>query len=169
MDLTVVGSFSERVIVVNKDHSNRLGLFSWIYAGILAASLTLNIVTFIYFYGSWIGTDSIPSFGELLSVGDSPYATKMVILFLLVVFGLLLALLLMLVIIILNIRLGKALRKGPQPTHRRLVVISILNLITSVVGGFLHLPFGVALGIYGLWYAFSGSKQIGTNAKAVTR
>ena len=57
--------------------------------------------------------------------------------------------------VVLNIKLGRALRSNLLPTQKRVIVTSIFNICSFLCGGVFVLPFGMALGIFGLVFATS--------------
>lgn len=57
--------------------------------------------------------------------------------------------------VLLNIKLGRRLRSNRLPTPKRVIVTSIFNLCSFMCGGVLILPFGMALGIFGIVFASS--------------
>lgn len=121
----------------------------------MALSVVLSIASFIYFYGDWFDERMIPSFEELRNILDSPYAFH-VGLFLLVLAGIVAVFVLMVVTAILDLRLGRKLRSGTAPSRRSILTVSVFNLLSGVLGGILLIPFGAAIGVYGLWFALSG-------------
>jgi hypothetical protein len=59
------------------------------------------------------------------------------------------------VCMIANIRLGKRLRSQAPPSERSMIVSGILNCVSWVCGGIFLMPFGIALGVYGIWFSQS--------------
>ena len=57
--------------------------------------------------------------------------------------------------VILNIKLGRALRSTTPPSSKRVIVTSIFNICSFLCGGVFILPFGMALGIFGIVFATS--------------
>jgi hypothetical protein len=57
--------------------------------------------------------------------------------------------------VLLNIKLGRMLRSKRLPTQKRVIVTSIFNLCSFLCGGVFILPFGMALGIFGIVFASS--------------
>lgn len=128
-----------------KEHANLLSIFAFVFAGIQGL-----IFLFIALYVLLMGGMMIA--GALNSTRSD--AAGMVIWIMLILLFAALASI-GLTTVISNIRLGKKLRSGFPPTKRFLVVTSILNICSFLCGGMLVLPFGTALGIYGLWFANS--------------
>lgn len=143
--------------MTNDDHARRLGLFLLIYASILSLSVVGSIVSFVYFYGPVIRSETIPSMEDLSNIIHSPYLFHFGFVLAFVVF-LLAAFVVAVATIVMDIRLGRKLRSGLEPTCRNIVVASVFNLLSALLGGILLIPFGAALGVYGFWYAFSGRK-----------
>lgn len=128
-----------------KEHANLLSIFFWIFAGIqalmalfvaLALALT-GVSTILMLFNAKSGANSgVLVLGIMMSVMGLLFA-----------FGL--------VSIYLNILAGKRLRNDLRASKKLIMTASILSLLSFLCGGIWILPFGVALGIYGLWFATS--------------
>lgn len=57
--------------------------------------------------------------------------------------------------IVMNFLAGKRLRKDVPVKKGFILATSIVNLISFMCGGIFLLPFGVALGVYGIWFSSS--------------
>jgi hypothetical protein len=131
-------------------HARKLGIFAWIYVVILVISVLLNADFVITFFGEMLKMGPSAFWDDLVHDLSSPYGL-MFIVFLVFVIS---AALIIIASIAANIRLGLRLRRVPTPTRRSVVISSILSLISSFFGGLFAVPFGTALCIYGLWFAF---------------
>lgn len=141
--------------MTRSSHSKLFGIFVWVYAGLLGFSLLAAIVSLINFtYGTLGDAARLPGLDEIADSFKGPYYVYNLLFIGIVVF-ILLAFAFMLAALIANIRLGKKLRGQSLPTKRSIVVTSALSLISSIFGGLLTFPFGSALFVYGLWFAFS--------------
>lgn len=142
--------------MTRKEHAKLFGIFAWVYAGLLGFSLLAATVSLINFtYGTLGDAARLPRLDEIADSFNGPYYIYSVLVIGIVLF-ILLAFAFMLAALIANIRLGKKLRSQSLPTKRSIVVASALSLISSIFGGLMTLPFGSALFVYGLWFAFSG-------------
>jgi hypothetical protein len=128
-----------------KEHTNLLSIFSWVYAGIQGLFVCLYLLL-VLIYG-----------GLGAAMAFTSKQSDAVALIMLGVFVLIFGLIAILGIIcmISNIRLGKQLRGDTPPTSRTMIVSGILNLVSWVCGGILLMPFGIGLGVYGLWFSQS--------------
>lgn len=127
------------------EQANLLSIFSFIFAGIQGMALL------------FIGLYALVMFGVLImGIVNGPNADAgayIVPAFIAVLFGLMAGI--GLTNVILNIKLGRALRGPVPPTQKRVMVTSILNLCSFLCGGVFILPFGMALGIFGIVFASS--------------
>jgi hypothetical protein len=127
------------------EQANLLSIFSFIFAGIQGMALL------------FIGLYALVMFGVLivgLVSGPSEDAGAYIVpAFIAVLFGVMTGV--GLTNVILNIKLGRALRSSRPPTHKRVMVTSIFNLCSFLCGGVFILPFGMALGIFGIVFASS--------------
>lgn len=127
------------------EQANLLSIFSFIFAGIQGLALL------------FIGLYALMMFGVLLmgiangTGGDA--GAYIVPAFIAVLFGVMAGV--GLTNVILNIKLGRALRSSRPPTSKRVIVTSIFNLCSFLCGGIFILPFGMALGIFGIVFASS--------------
>jgi hypothetical protein len=150
------------------EQANLLSIFSFIFAGIQALALL------------FIGLYALMMLGVLvmgLVNGTSGDAGAYIVpAFIAVLFGIMAGV--GLTNVILNIKLGRALRSSRPPTPKRVIVTSIFNLCSFLCGGVFILPFGMALGIFGIVFASSEkgkaylgglpSRQIGTPPPPMT-
>jgi hypothetical protein len=127
------------------EHANMLSIFAWIYAGI-QGFMFLFILLYLVILGLG-GVMSAVNGNEADAGGLIVVAVIFVIIGFLALVGL--------ATIIANIRMGRRLRGGKLPTQQSIVITSILNICSFLCGGIIALPFGTALGVYGLWFALS--------------
>lgn len=125
-----------------KEHANLLGLFFWIYSGLQAL-----LFLFILLYAGFMGFLTVMVAQE--GKRDSEGAVVMLVV-ILAVFVVLLFI--GLSSIVSNIIAGHGLRSGKPWARRWAMIASILSLFSFLCGGIFLLPFGVALGVYGLWF-----------------
>lgn len=127
------------------EQANLLSIFSFIFAGIQGLALL------------FIGLYALMMFGVLIAglLNDSrgEPGAYLVSAFIAVLFGIMAGV--GLTNVILNIKLGRALRSRRPPTPKRVMVTSIFNLCSFLCGGVFILPFGMALGIFGIVFASS--------------
>lgn len=125
--------------------ANLLSIFSFIFAGIQGLALI------------FIGLYALMMFGILIagatSGSNADAGAYIVPAFIAVLFGVMAAI--GLTNVILNIKLGRALRGPVPPTPKRVMVTSIFNLCSFLCGGVFILPFGMALGIFGIVWSVS--------------
>jgi hypothetical protein len=128
------------------EHANLLAIFSWVFAGIQGMVLLLFTVYILF-----MGTAAVMAFLSPSNHGDASglivFGIIILVILLLAVFGLL--------SMILNIRLGRRLRSSLPPTQRSVLFTSILNFLSFLCGGIMVWPFGIALGVYALIFAYS--------------
>lgn len=127
------------------EHANLLSIFFWVYAVIQTLMLL-----FIALYTGFIGYSSV-----IIAMEDRNNAPEMTTLFVIIFIVLVVLLLIGFTSMVLNVIIGFGLRRGRTWTSFWGKVASILSIISFVCGGILLLPFGTALGIYGLWFFFS--------------
>lgn len=129
----------------HQSQAETLGILLWIYAGVQSL-FALIIALVILLYG----------IGGVLAIvqGGSDAAPGAVIM---IVFVLIYVVLLGVGItsIILNIKAGNRL-KQPTPAPKNLLIASAVgNFLSFLCGGMCLAPFGIALGVYGLWFTLS--------------
>lgn len=128
-----------------RNQANTLSILLWIYAGIqsLVAVLFLFIIL-LYGVGGVLA----------LVQGGSEAAPGAAIM---LVFVLIYAVLVAIAIasIILNVKAGMQLKKTIPASKNLLLASSIGNLLSFLCGGICLAPFGIALGVYGLWFTLS--------------
>lgn len=128
-----------------KEHANLLAILSWVYAG-------LQTLTFLILLTYLLAMGGLAVFTAAQGRTEDAFA----IVFWIVIIVLLAVLSAVgLASLIANIRLGRKLRGRFPPTQRTVIVTAILNFLSFLCGGIMLLPFGTALGVYGLWFALS--------------
>ena len=125
--------------------ANLLSIFSFIFAGIQGLALL-----FIGLYALMMAFVLVASLVGDNSTDPAAYIVPGVIAALFTVMGAF-----GIVNVILNMKLGRALRSSRPPSPKRVVVTSIFNLCSFLCGGVLILPFGLALGNFGIVFATS--------------
>lgn len=125
--------------------ANLLSIFSFIFAGIQGLALL------------FIGLYALIMFGVLIMGATNARNPDAAAYIVPGVIAILFAVMsgIGLTIVILNIKLGRALRGPVPPTQKRVMVTSIFNLCSFLCGGVFILPFGMALGIFGIVWAVS--------------
>lgn len=128
-----------------KEHANLLSIFSWIYAGVQGIFVALFVLIVLLYGGMGIAMAFTAKHSDL---GGLVVFGVMVLLFgFIAVFGL--------ICMIANIRMGKQLRGMTPPTQRSMLFTGILNCVSWFCGGIMLMPFGIALGAYGIWFGVS--------------
>jgi hypothetical protein len=127
--------------------ANLLGIFSFIFAGIQGLALL-----FVGLYVLMMAFVIVASLVGENSTEPGAYIVPGVIA---AVFAVMSAV--GLINLFLNIKLGRALRSANPPSPKRVIVTSIFNLCSFLCGGVFILPFGMALGIFGIVFATSES------------
>jgi hypothetical protein len=131
--------------MTGKDHANLLGIFSYVFAGIQ------SIITLIF--GAYLLIVGGLTISAALG-GDPNGASGLPMMFVIVaIFGTFFAL--GLTSIIFNVKTGRRLRGDEPPSQRSLLFNSILNCCAIIFGGMFSMPFGAAVGAYGIWFATS--------------
>jgi hypothetical protein len=128
-----------------KEHANLLGIFAYVFAGFQ------GLITGLFgLYLLLLGGLGIMAAFDSRS-GDAGGLVMMLIFAAVigVMFGLGLA------SIIMNIKMGRRLRSGDPPAQRSVMITSILNCCSLLFGGMMSLPFGAAVGAYGIRFATS--------------
>lgn len=136
---------ASRYLMKGKDHANLLGLFAYIFAG-FQGLITLLFGLYLLILGG------LGVMAALDSNSDDAGGLVMVFVFAGIVgvmFGL------GLTSIIMNVKMGRRLRSDNSPTQRSVMITSILNCCSLLFGGMMSLPFGAAVGAYGIWFATS--------------
>jgi hypothetical protein len=128
-----------------QSQANTLGILLWIYAGIQSLfALLMVLIIVLYGVGGVMaliqgGADAAPG-AAIMLVFVALYA----VLFCIGVTS-----------IVLNIKAGNRL-KQPYPAPKNLLIASSIgNLLSFLCGGICLAPFGIALGVYGLWFTLS--------------
>ena len=132
-------------------HAKRLGLFAYVYAGMLTLVTVASATLFLNTFLPTLKGSSVPTFEEIFSTWRSPY-TQMFYVFVVLI---IISLFFISSTVIANVRLGWKLRGGTRPTRRLVIVASVLSVVTSLFGGLLLIPFGCGLAGYGIWFAIS--------------
>ena len=128
-----------------KEHANLLGIFAYVFAG-FQGLITLLFGLYLLFLGG---------LGVMAALDTrSGDVGGLVMMFVITavfagMFGL------GLTSIIMNVKMGRRLRSGRPPTKRSVMTTSILNCCSLFFGGMMSLPFGAAVGAYGIWFATS--------------
>ncbi len=128
-----------------KEHANLLSIFSWVYAGIQGIFVLIFFLLVVVYGGLGIAM--------AFTAKNSEAAGLVVFGFFVFFFGLIF--LFGLICMIANIRMGRQLRGHRRPTQRSMMVVGILNCMSWVCGGIFLMPFGIALGAYGIWFGVS--------------
>lgn len=127
------------------EQANLLSIFSFIFAGIQALALFL--------IGLYMFVMIAMMASSLLSATNTEPAVYIFPIFLTVLFAVLVTF--GAVNVWLNVKLGRMLRSSHLPTQKRVVVTSIFNICSFLCGGIFIMPFGMALGIFGIVFANS--------------
>ena len=128
-----------------KEHANLLGIFAYVFAGFQ------GLITFLF--GLYLLV--LGGLGVMATLdARSADAGGLVMMFVItavfaVMFGL------GLTSIIMNVKMGRRLRSDIPPTQRSVMIASIVNCCSVLFGGMMSLPFGAAVGAYGIWFATS--------------
>ena len=131
--------------MTGKDHANLLGIFAYIFAGIQFL-ITLFFGLYVLLMGG---------LGLMIALGGKAEdAGGVVMMFVFAaLFGLLCAV--GLASVAMNIKMGRRLRSDSPPTQRSVMITSIINCCSMFFGGIFSMPFGAAIGVYGIWFAAS--------------
>ena len=131
--------------MTGKEHANLLGIFAYVFAGIQ------SLITF--FFGAYLvilgGLTLIAAFGG----NSNDLEGVLMMLVVSTIFGIFFAL--GFAAMVMNIRMGRRLRGGKAVTKRTVMTASIMNCCAIVFGGMFSMPFGAAVGAYGIWFATS--------------
>jgi hypothetical protein len=127
------------------EHTNLLSIFAWVYAALQGVFVVFYLL-FGLLYGG-IGIAMAFSAKRSDAAGLIIFGVIVALFVVICVFGL--------ICMIANIRMGKQLRSNVPPTQRAMKVTSILNFLSWFCGGIFLMPFGIALGAYGLWFTLS--------------
>ena len=128
-----------------KEHANLLGIFAYVFAGFQGL-----ITAFFGLYLLLLGGLGVMAAFDSKS-GDAGGVVMMAVFT--VIFGVMFGL--GLTSIIMNIKMGRRLRSDDPPPPRSVMITSILNCCSLLFGGMMSLPFGAAVGAYGIWFATS--------------
>jgi hypothetical protein len=128
-----------------REHTNLLSIFAWIYAG-LQGLFVVFFLLLVLLYGG-IGVASAATFRSSDVAGIVFIAIFAMLFVAIAIFGI--------ACMIANIQMGRRLRSQNPPTQKRMIATSILNSISWVCGGMFLMPFGIALAVYGFWFALS--------------
>jgi hypothetical protein len=131
--------------MTGKEHSNLLSIFAWVYAGIQGLFVCIYLLLVVLYGG--LGAAMAYDAKQSDAAGLILFGVIVLIFAAIGIIGL--------ICMISNIRLGKQLRGTRPPTQRSMIVSGILNCISWVCGGVLLMPFGIALGVYGIWFSQS--------------
>ena len=128
-----------------KEHANLLGIFAYVFAGIQSL-ITMFFGLYVLIMGG---------LGVMVALDARANDAGGVVMMLVftAIFGVLCAL--GLTSIIMNIKMGRRLRSDDPPTKRSVMITSILNCCAMLFGGMFSMPFGAAVGVYGIWFASS--------------
>ena len=131
--------------MTGKDHANLLGIFAYVFAGI-QSFITL-------FFGLYVVL--IGGVGVLIALdGKVEDAGGVVMMFVFAaIFGVIFSL--GVASIVMNVKMGRRLRSGTPPGKRAVMITSIMNCAAIFAGGMFSMPFGAAIGGYGIWFAAS--------------
>lgn len=130
-----------------RNQAETLGLFFWIYSG-LQAVFALFYVAIILIYG----VSGVLMLVNARNASDAAPAFGMIIVFV-IFFAIIL--LLGVVSMVLNIKAGKQLRGPGIASKNAIIAASIGSIVSFICGGICILPFAVAMGVYGIWFAVS--------------
>ncbi len=128
-----------------REHTNLLSIFAWVYAG-LQGLFVLFFFLMVLLYGG-IGVASAATARSSDMVGLVFIAVFALLFVAIALFGI--------ACMVANIQMGRRLRSHNPPTQKRMIVTSVLNSVSWVCGGMFLMPFGIALAVYGLWFALS--------------
>lgn len=128
-----------------KQHANTLSILLFIYAG-LQCLFALFIAIFVVFYGGF-GLYVAATGGSDAAAGAAMMFIFVAIYVVMLVFGI--------VSIFLNIKAGMRLKKTEPASKNLLLASSIMNLLSFICGGICLAPFGIGIGIFGLWFTLS--------------
>lgn len=128
-----------------KEHTNLLSIFAWVYAGIQSLFVCFYVLFALLYGGLGIAMAFTAKQSDV--AGLIIWGVLVLIFALIAIMGI--------ICVISNIWLGKKLRGGTPPTQRSMLVTAILNCISWVCGGIFLMPFGIGLGVYGIWFAVS--------------
>jgi hypothetical protein len=130
-----------------RNQAETLGLFFWIYSG-LQAIFALFYIVIILIYG----VSGVMMLVSARNTSDAAPAFGMMMVF--VIFFVVI-LLLGVVSMVLNIRAGKQLRGEGIASKNAIMAASIGSIVSFICGGICILPFAIAMGVYGIWFAVS--------------
>ncbi|HLA95896.1 MAG TPA: hypothetical protein VK612_09260, partial [Pyrinomonadaceae bacterium] len=125
--------------------ANTLSILLFIYAGIQSL-FALLFVLIILLYGVG-GVMAVVQGGKDAVPGAAVMLVFVFIYALLVAIGI--------AAVVLNIKAGRQLRNSSPASKNLLLASSIGNLLSCMCGGLCLAPFGIALGVFGLWFTLS--------------
>ncbi len=128
-----------------QSQANTLSILLWIYAGIQSL-VALLFILIILIYG-------VAGVMALVQGGSEAAPGVGVMLVIIIIYAVLVAI--AIASIILNIKAGIRLKKTVPASKNLLLASSIGNLLSFLCGGICLAPFGIALGVYGLWFTLS--------------
>lgn len=130
-----------------RNQAETLGLFFWIYSG-LQACMVLFYIAMILMYG----VSGVLTLINARNSSDAAPAVIVMVVFV-VIFGIIMGL--GVTSMVLNIRAGKQLRGPGIASKNAILAASIGSIVSFICGGICILPFAVAMGAYGIWFAVS--------------
>lgn len=130
-----------------KSQADTLGLLLWIYAGIQAFfALLILFIVLLYGVGGVImiatarnASDAAPAAAFM--------AVYVAIFVVLLAFGI--------ASIVLNVKAGRQLKSASIASKNLVIASAIGNFLSFMCGGMCLAPFGIGLGIFGLWFVLS--------------
>lgn len=125
------------------NHPKLLTIFFWIFSAIQAIILLFYIVYlgFLGYFATGAGFQN----GSTFAKEEAAFMTVFVVIILFII-------LLGVASIISNFLAGFSLLKEKTWSKKAGIIASVFAIISFMFGGILLLPFGLALGIYGLWF-----------------
>lgn len=131
----------------HKSQADTLGLLLWIYAGIqVFFALLILFIVLLY------GISGIVMMATARNASDAVPAAVITVVYVaifvvLLVFGV--------TSIILNVKAGRQLRSDTIASKNLVIASAIGNFLSFMCGGMCLAPFGIGLGIFGLWFVLS--------------
>ena len=125
--------------------ANTLGILLWIYAGVQSL-FALFILLIIALYG-------VSGVMMAVSGGSDAAAGVGIMAVVVIIYGVILAI--GVTSIVLNIKAGGGLKRTEPASKNLLLASSIGNILSWFCGGICLAPFGIAMGVYGLWFTLS--------------
>jgi len=133
--------------------AKRFGIFCWIYAGLISLCGISGIISLIVLLND-VRSSPVGNFSydQLMVDLNRPWGAYHYMFFAFVGY-VLLAAVFTLASIISNVLLGKRLRSAILPSKGSIIRTSILSAVSPIFIGLLFFPVGLALCIYGIWFA----------------